>query len=455
MQKQVFSRIRSPRRRTSEFSSVSDRAMFESRPFVVQSKVGEEGKKPELTTSFMRAERYGYHLSQIAKERMLGQKEQKNVPHSPVQLAMTPDESRKSEKVDDKKNSDRKYRYLTNEDKDPEGYKLGNQVNYGPTADLNDDAQKQSLRSHYGKPKTEETDNFFDRLNQYSGDHKTYVKAAQETERPLTKQELSARDSNKNAPNASINHIIASGTGQNILNHETLRFNQGRERFQKHNPMPKNLEGESKKQLGLALAEQAAAVGRVQGYSRAIINERHGESFGRYSEDNERIYGSDQVKRATKRKRGEDDGKQPLDAIKTRNQALRHTLTAFQGEQPDQRYRAFKDVQKMTFDSPGNLRVGDDYGNNQVSTGVDVPLNSQGEPTERGNRLLATHEAYAPDRLLTKDRLFSRDSNRKILSSSQTPEDQTSTGITTGEKSTTTSTPDERSTKKNETNNTG
>ncbi|HAZ44398.1 MAG TPA: hypothetical protein DDW76_06215 [Cyanobacteria bacterium UBA11369] len=57
--------MRSPRKRSSEFSSVSDGGMFESRPFVVQSKVGEEGKKSGLKTSLMRAERYGHHLSQM------------------------------------------------------------------------------------------------------------------------------------------------------------------------------------------------------------------------------------------------------------------------------------------------------------------------------------------------------------------------------------------------------
>ncbi|NJK65170.1 MAG: hypothetical protein HC941_00325 [Microcoleus sp. SU_5_3] len=65
MPKRVSSRTRSPSKRTSKFSSVSDGGMFESRPFVVQSKVGEEGEKSGLKTSLMRAENYGHHLSQL------------------------------------------------------------------------------------------------------------------------------------------------------------------------------------------------------------------------------------------------------------------------------------------------------------------------------------------------------------------------------------------------------
>ncbi len=65
MAKRVFSRTRSSRKRTSEFSSVSDGGMFASRPFVVQSKVGEAGEKSGLKTSLMRAERYGHQLSQM------------------------------------------------------------------------------------------------------------------------------------------------------------------------------------------------------------------------------------------------------------------------------------------------------------------------------------------------------------------------------------------------------
>ncbi|NJK65169.1 MAG: hypothetical protein HC941_00320 [Microcoleus sp. SU_5_3] len=65
MPKRVFSRTRSPRKRRSEFSTVSDGGIFESRPFVVQSKVGEEGKQKDLKTSLMQAENYGHHLSQI------------------------------------------------------------------------------------------------------------------------------------------------------------------------------------------------------------------------------------------------------------------------------------------------------------------------------------------------------------------------------------------------------
>lgn len=65
MAQRVFSTMRRPSRKTSEFSSISDGEMFKSRPFVVQTKVGEERKKPDLRTSLMRAQRYGHQVSKI------------------------------------------------------------------------------------------------------------------------------------------------------------------------------------------------------------------------------------------------------------------------------------------------------------------------------------------------------------------------------------------------------
>lgn len=214
----------------------------------------------------------------------------------------------------------------------------------------------------------------------------------------LTEQEAIAQKTGEQAPNASINHIIASGSGQNIINHETLRFNQGRTQVEQSTTLPSS---EKQKAMQSGIAHQAAAVGRVQGLNRAIIHERHGESLA-YVKDKKRIYGGQ---------------KRQIDSVSTRNQSLQHTLTAFQGDTPDLRKQAYRDVLKMTYDSPGNLRVGDEYGNNQASTGFDAPLNCEGEPTERADRLSAAYEAYVPDHL--ENRMFTVDSDGKRVSSSQ------------------------------------
>ncbi|MEH2364297.1 hypothetical protein [Nostoc sp.] len=367
---------------TSAFSHVPAQGMFESRPFAVQSK-NNNSEQPNLKTSLIQAEKYGHHLSKINLTNQSAPTAVQTKPDTqPIQLADS-------------------YRYLSNQNKN--NYQLGNQINHGPGMDL-DDNQKQNLQQHYGP-----NSKVLDRLSQYNDKHKTYVKAAQNAGRQLTDQEVVAARTGTNAPDASINHIIASGTGQNIINHETLRFNQGLNTFNQG-------QGQSQKgqpQIRLGIAEQAASVGRVQGHNRAIINERDGEFLNNNSTD-KRIYGKDQAK------------EKMLDVDTTRNRALTHTLTAFQGEDQQRRYQAYRDVLKMTFDSPGNLRVGDDYGNNQVSTGFDAPLNKDGVPTDRANRLLAAHQTYAPDRLLTDDNnpLFSHDIAGNRLSSSQIPDPQ-------------------------------
>jgi hypothetical protein len=74
-------------------------------------------------------------------------------------------------------------------------------------------------------------------------------------------------------------------------------------------------------------------------------------------------------------------------------------------------------VLKMTYDSPGNLRVGDEYGNNQASTGFDAPLNCEEKPTERADRLLEAYKTYVPDHL--ENRIFTVDPDGKRVSSSQ------------------------------------
>lgn len=290
------------------------------------------------------------------------------------------------------------------------------QINYGPTADLTA-ADVASLSARYGVKQHGQhagIPHAARRLSQYSRTHATYVRAAHVTGRHLTIQEHDAATNNRQAQNASINHVLASGTGQNILNHETLRFASGTARVNAHVGAALAAPifappGPAQRQVLFGLAEQAAAAARVQGYSRSMVRERAGERLP-YTGTNRRIYGAGQIGAGN-----------ALDVGQTRNRALQHTLTAFQGATAPQRYRAYRDVLRMTFDSPGNLRVGDDYGNNQVSTGVDLPMTAAGGATARAHRLWHAHQTFAPARLLTPQRTFTRDSHDRILSSSRHP----------------------------------
>ncbi|RKI12997.1 hypothetical protein D7Y15_17580 [Corallococcus sp. AB030] len=272
--------------------------------------------------------------------------------------------------------------------------KVGEQVKYGPTADLNA-KQQQKLTDHYGEHGTAKTpQNSLNRLTQYSDSHTTYTKAATASGRPLTEQEALVAGSAKNkAPASSINHVIASGTGQNVLNHETLQFKEGvknaNEGAQKLSTAstPKE-KAAAQKQIQQGLAQQAAGVGRMQGYSRATLAERQGELT-------------------------------PAQVQGKRNGALQNTLTAMQGPDQDTRFGAYKDVLKDTFDSPGNLRLGNRTQNTKISTGFDTPLDAKGKPTERAERLFQAHQTFGPDRLLTKERLFTLDDKGEAMSSSK------------------------------------
>ncbi|GAB7536912.1 hypothetical protein [Burkholderia sp. 3C] len=279
---------------------------------------------------------------------------------------------------------------------------VNRQVSYGPTADIAP-LDQQRLQNHYGTPQV------LARVTQYSTRHATYVAAAQAGNRPLTIQEDQARVTGRQATHASINHVIASGTGQNLLNEGTLSFQTGQARVNQHwnaaiGPMaPGRLQARMNVMHGIA--EQAAAVGRQQGYSRAIINERGNEPLNNTA-TNRRIYGNAQAG-------------QRLQVQPTRDMALQHTLTAFQGATPNARVRAYRDVLRMTFDSPGNLRVGDEYGNNLARTGIDIPLRADGlTPTAHGQRLLNAHATYAPPRLHAPNRTFTIDQNNVRVSSS-------------------------------------
>ncbi|RKH57533.1 hypothetical protein D7W81_31035 [Corallococcus aberystwythensis] len=272
--------------------------------------------------------------------------------------------------------------------------KVGEQVKYGPTADLSE-KQKQKLLQHYGQHGTEKTpQNALERLTQYSDSHTTYTKAAKASGRPLTEQESLVAGSAKNkAPASSINHVIASGTGQNVFNHETLQFKQGVKNTHAATQKlatatdPADV-AQAQKQLRKGLAQQAAGVGRVQGYSRATLAERKGELT-------------------------------PAQVQTKQNAAMKGTLTAMQGPDQATRFGAYKGVLKDTFDAPGNLRLGNRTQNTKISTGFDTPLDAQGKPTERAERLFQAHQNYGPDRLLTEERLFTKNDKGEAMSSSK------------------------------------
>ena len=64
MSLRVSTKTENTRKQTPNFSTAPAQGMFQSRPFVVQSKTAQE--QPDLNRSLMRAERYGHHLSQIS-----------------------------------------------------------------------------------------------------------------------------------------------------------------------------------------------------------------------------------------------------------------------------------------------------------------------------------------------------------------------------------------------------
>lgn len=244
-------------------------------------------------------------------------------------------------------------KYGPGEGLSPEDQALAYQKIYGqepPTATEADPRTRPLLKKRPRRAKDKQSA-VFERLTQYDDSHGAYLAHAHRTGRPLTLQEQVAQDSGDNAPGSSINHVIASGVGQNTLNQALANFSRGASAA----PDPGSL------------ALQAAAVGRVQMYNRAIALENHKAPDSA-------------------------DSSQP-EVVTARNALLKHTL-ALMETGGLARYRA---LLKNTFDSPGNLRVGHDGANNAVSTGVDVELTPQGLPTPRSQRLLDAHLAAAPD----------------------------------------------------------
>ncbi|ASL47774.1 hypothetical protein bAD24_III10285 [Burkholderia sp. AD24] len=240
---------------------------------------------------------------------------------------------------------------------DKGGPTLQHQVKYGPGAGINSSDQAK-LDLHYGA-KTKP------RLTQYSSNREHYVRAANEASRPLTHQEFDV--SKGNDPGAtSINHVIASGTGQNLLNRMTLQFNEGVAGF--------GASMSRKDGAGVlrGIAQQAAAVGRMTGIGRAIQSEEAPQ--GPFA-------------RAVSSDPGGSGGAARDAHLVKRDTMMKNVLTAFQGSSPDTRLDSYKGYLKSTFDSFGNLRLGHGTGNGRVSTGLDVPLTSSMTPTPRGERL--------------------------------------------------------------------
>jgi hypothetical protein len=237
---------------------------------------------------------------------------------------------------------------------DQGGTKLEHQVKYGPGAHI-DAASQTRINAHYGE-------DMKPRLSQYSSNRQHYVQAARDAGRPLTHQEFDVGRGVDPGP-TSINHVIASGTGQNLLNQMTLQFNRGGADFAAATTPHDRLRG---------VAQQAAAVGRMTGIGRAILTEEapQGPSARPLSD------------------RPLGPGRAQRDAhLQARDAMAGNVRTAFQANTPGERAGGYKTYLKNTFDSFGNLRLGHATGNGRVSTGIDIPLTSTLSPTPRGERL--------------------------------------------------------------------
>ncbi|MDP3890987.1 hypothetical protein [Nocardioides sp.] len=179
------------------------------------------------------------------------------------------------------------------------------QVKYGPTADLSEE-EKQRVTERLAVPGLAKgAGDGLERLSQYSPDHIDYVRAAERSGRPLTEQEASVKKRAESArpgtnlkgvraKDASINHVIASGTGQNTLNTSIAQFTGTQ-----------------------SPATQAAAVGRMQMYNRAIAHEN---------------LTPEQREAADNRGRLGNDRRVLQEADAPRNAHLRSLLTIMQGQ---------------------------------------------------------------------------------------------------------------------------
>lgn len=242
------------------------------------------------------------------------------------------------------------------------GGKLGHQVKYGPGLGFSTQ-ERGELHGHYG------TKAVTTRYTQYNANRNVYVQSAQEMGRGLTVQEKDVSKGRNPGP-TSIDHIIASGTGQHALNRSTLNFLDGQRTAQDGNNSLRTRFG--------GIAEQAAAVGRMRGLGREILREET-KAFG---------YGTTFNHGGMSEAQG---------FVEKRNAMSRDLLDAFENGNE----ASYKRYMKHTFDSPGNLRLGQASGNSRVSTGFDMPLDRHLKPTQRGERLLSAYRTFGFQDMMT------------------------------------------------------
>jgi len=278
------------------------------------------------------------------------------------------------------------------------GGKLDHQVKYGPGLGFGTQ-ERNELHGHYGTKKVT------DRFTQYNPNRDVYVRAAQQMGRGLTVQENDVFNK-KNPGPTSIDHIIASGTGQHALNRSTLHFLDGQRTAQG---------GDLRTRFG-GIAEQAAAVGRMRGLGREILREETKE-FG---------YGGPVRNLEGKTKFGNMSEAEGF--VAKRNLMSRDLLDAFENGNQD----SYRRYMKHTFDSPGNLRLGQSSGNSRVSTGFDMPLDRHLQPTQRGERLLSAYRTFGFQDMMTDGQVGQRNNvgtfttnlkGQKLSSSRQVSDD--------------------------------
>jgi hypothetical protein len=283
------------------------------------------------------------------------------------------------------------------------------QVKYGPTADLSEEDLDLVDRHVLGR--LEPKGPVRSRLTQYHKAHTHYAQDALRTGRGMSQEEAKAATTGKNTFGASIDHVIASGVGQNTLNTSLAQFLRG-------GSGPAATPGGTTPTLG-ELAAQAAAVGRVQMYNRAFAFE------GLDAGDRGLLEGEERLGRSPRDGGAWWAARDRLD--EARNSKLRETLSVMEGRDrtrsgagPGAAFGtedAYKRLMKETFDSPANLRVGHGGSNGQILTGFDGETDGTGRQlTARSSRLLEAHLAAAPDQ---DDQIVTLTPTGQALSSSR------------------------------------
>lgn len=305
-----------------------------------------------------------------------------------------------------------------------------NQVKLGPRAGLKND-QVEELYGMFGRArlidkkgkgaKRKEVDGSLKRFSQYPKETSDYVEFANTGKRLLTDTERKVEE--RSSVSAQRNHIIASGVGQNAMNHMALQFKKGKatvgtsmEQLKAEGP-----NDTQKKDIRLGIAEQAAAVGRMMMFGRGIV-----------SEDKRLDHGDTSTKQKESKadERYEENIYKPNELKSNKRKELMHELmVAFDsGTGSDEQMRkmrghAYQNFLKNSFDSHPNMRLGRQRENAQVSTGFDPTLieNNSGhlDMTDRSKNLLAVQRsAILPHHPGYDDGQVFSVTGSKILSSS-------------------------------------